>query len=113
MKRLGILIVSCLIACSLVLAQDKPVVAPKPVEAAKVETPTMSELDALKLDKIVLSMENAQLQIVQLQTTLKEMQGQAQSFVQSLQKPGFNLTRNDKGAWVYMVAEKSAELKKQ
>jgi hypothetical protein len=78
----------------------------QPAKAIDATPPVLSEVDALKLTNIVLSLDNAQLQIAQIQAQAKELQTQAQTLFQSLQKPGFTLTRNQQGAWVYVAAEK-------
>lgn len=61
---------------------------------ASAQVPTVSETDALRLDKIMLTSEVLQLR-------LQQTQAEARSIVAALQKPGFTLSRTDAGAWVY------------
>lgn len=95
--RTGLVSIFCLMALLLTFpafGQDKK--APVP--------PTVSEVDALKLDKIVLADENLQMRIKQLQDALDKMREQAQTYVKTLDKPGYELRRNDKtGAWEYVA----------
>lgn len=105
MRRLIIALIASL--CSVAtpaLAQD----ALKPgATAPVVAAPVVSELDALKLDKLVLADENVRLRIAQAQQELSRLQSEAQAYVQTLQKPGYTLTRDERGAWVYVAAKKT------
>lgn len=94
----------CILAasCAVLVAQDvKPAATGAKAEAA----PVLSELDALKLDKVVLGIENLQLKLAQGQVELDKLKSEAQAFVGQLQKPGYQVTRDNSGRWVYQAAD--------
>lgn len=110
MRRLIIALIASL--CSVAtpaLAQDalKPGATAPTATTPTVAAPVVSELDALKLDKLVLADENVRLRIAQAQQELSRLQSEAQAYVQTLQKPGYTLTRDERGAWVYVAAKKT------
>ena len=91
----------------MVMAQEaKPATAPSvapAVKAAETTVPTINELDGLKLDRVVLSIENLQLKLAQGQAELEKMRTDAQPFIQSLQKPGYQLAKDQQGNWIYQA----------
>ena len=101
MRGLGLTLVFILVlvAVAPVMAQD----APKPPAA-----PAVSEVDALKLDKLLLRQNNLQLQIANLQAALQQandegpkLKAEVEQFIAGLQKPGFDLKADGKGGYVY------------
>jgi hypothetical protein len=76
-----------------------------PVPAVRAESvvPTVGELDGLKLDKVVLSIENLQLKLTQGKAELEKMDADARAYVATLQKPGYQLTKDQQGKWIYQV----------
>jgi hypothetical protein len=67
--------------------------------------PTVSELDSAKIDRATAQLENYALKIQILQAEQAALRASTQAFVDSLKKPGFTLTRTEKG-WVYVVEKK-------
>ena len=89
----------------LVLMTFAATVAVLAQEAAKPDpTPVVSEVVALKLDKLMLADENLQLKRQSLQAELTKLRADAQTLVKSLQQPGYTLGRNEAGQWVYTKA---------
>ena len=97
--KLTVLTVLMLLTLSpITLAQTKP----SEELASEPTAPVVSDLDALKLDKAVLTFENLQLRIVSLQAELQKMQGEIQGMVKALERPGYTLNRDQQtGAWRY------------
>ena len=94
---------------ALVGAQAQPAAAAQAkADAAKVETPVLSEVDALRLDKALLRQQNVALQIQTLQAELQRATDEApkvkadvEQLIATLQKPGFVLQADGKGGYVY------------
>ncbi len=68
--------------------------------------PVVSEVDALKLDKLLLTAENLQLRMAQVQSEL-------QGALKAMEKPGFVVSRDPSGAWIYVKTEPKPEPPKQ
>ena len=115
MKRQSI-VWGCVVAlvavalAALVGAQAQPpaAAAAAKAESAKAETPVLSEVDALRLDKALLRQQNVALQIQTLQAELQRATDEApkvkadvEQLIATLQKPGFVLQADGKGGYVY------------
>lgn len=70
------------------------------------ETPTISDINALKLQAIELRAENLRLQIESAQQAQAALSSEARALYQALTVKGFTLTKDAKtGQWVYVKAE--------
>lgn len=69
-------------------------IAPAQKARETVQVPTLSELDAARLDRAVLRIEVLQLH-------LQARQAEATALVQSLERDGFSLHRLPDGTWAY------------
>ena len=87
--------------------------AANPTVAAKTDAaPLVADMDGLKLDKMLLSVENLQLKLAQGQAELEKLKTEAQTLINGMQKPGFQLARNETGAWVYQAQKPADSAKK-
>jgi hypothetical protein len=97
LKRIIVLVVALLACGGVIEAQEKQA----PAAAA---VPVLSELDRLKLDNVILKIENTQAQMQAAQQVLLKLQDDAKALAAALQKPGYQLTRAQDGSWSYVVA---------
>ena len=85
-----------------------------PTSAKAVDaTPVISELEAAKLDKLILLIENLNLKITQMQSELSKVQAEAQTFAKTLTRPGYALTRTVSGEWAYAKNDTPASTEKK
>ena len=76
-------------AACVVYAQEKPL--PAPVVAAVKADPVLSEINKLKVQNVMLRIELAQRQAQQAQADFDKARGEAQTLIQGLQVPGYDL----------------------
>lgn len=67
---------------------------------AQAEAPTLTEDQLLRLTNIELKAEVLQLRIAVLQSEFAKLQGEANTYVATLQKPGYRLEKVE-GKWTY------------
>lgn len=90
MMKYMTMLVSALLISAAALAQDQPPPVTTP--------PVLSELDAARLDRAVLQVENLQLR-------LQIAQQELQQLADSLAKEGYQLSRGRDGRWQYVRVE--------
>jgi hypothetical protein len=71
------------------------------VTAQDTAAPTLAAEALLRLQNFELRAENIALKQAQLQADLAALQAEANDYAQTLKRPGYTLTRNERGAWSY------------
>jgi hypothetical protein len=75
------------------------------LSAQTADAPTLTEEQLLRISVIELRAENISLKMAALQAEFAKLQGEATSYLRSLEKPGYRLEKqNDK--WVYTEVKK-------
>jgi len=77
------------LAACVAYAQEKP--KPAPVVAAVKADPTLTEVQKLQIQNVMLRIELAQRQAQQAQADFDKARGEAQTLIQGLQVPGYDL----------------------
>jgi hypothetical protein len=85
-------------ATGTMVMQEKPVTKAETAAPA----PVVSEVDALRLDKLLLTAENLQLRMAQVQTEI-------QAALKGMERPGYTVSRDPGGAWIYVKLEPKPE----
>ncbi len=80
-----------------------------PLPTVQAAAPVLPEVEALRLDKAVLAYENQALRIQAAQAELKRQETELQATMRRLEQPGYTLTRDQAGAWVYTRAQPAAK----
>jgi len=82
---------------------------PAPVGPAEPSVPTLAEVDALLLDKLLLVDENLQLRVAALQEEIRRNRAEIQTHLRRLEQAGYTLTRDQAGTWRYETAPAKKE----
>lgn len=89
--RIAVIIIACLLVVAPVCAQDAP-------------APKLADVDALKLANLELSEQVLLGQFRELQLKHAALKQAWDTYAATLQKPGFDLKRDEKtGAWSYVA----------
>jgi hypothetical protein len=72
-------------------------------------TPTLSELDTLKLENALLTFENLRLQLEAMQITVQQHREAFNALAQSFHQDGYQLPRAAHGVWIYQSVPVSNE----
>lgn len=91
MKRIVVVFVVCAVLAFAVTVLAQAPVKPAPVTATAKADPTLSEVDKLRVQNVLLRIELAQRTMQQAQQDFEKARADAQALIQGLQVPGFDL----------------------